>query len=650
MRIPDSFVPGAAARPSGRGDYGAPQVDPMNVDAGEGIQIAGRHLSAAGAALAHQGRQEQDHYDTAIVKMSAADLTETALKLDAEFKQLRGVEAQEAFKAGDGLKALRDKADTLTSKLQNDRQRRMFAIQSKLQLIETEDSMRKHYGNEAKSAAFTAAGARAETSKTARTFAFLNGDTEAANGHETALKDEVRAMGQLAGAPQEVIDSNVLKAVSSMHMDAVEGLLNQGQGSLARGYLEYAKTNGEVTEADFLRWDGATRRAGAAEEGYNLSLKVRDELQSKPRPNETPQEQEARAVNTVEDEYRAGRITYDVAQAAFGHIRTAYGQDAQTKAAADASTMDQTRQWFVQPENQRKTWEQFQNENPVLADKVIAAGGLADMKAFLANGNRVPTDWDTRIKVEGMSPAELAGMSVESLNAQFGGKLSARDFEVMLARRAQGMGKASSEQLFLTTKADLSRSTFTRMWEKMEGVREGYLSTAPDNKRREFERQFDEWRIRFDEELLKPWQEKHGAATRDDLQNLLRTAEIDEVIIGVGTFSSGRTVPLMLVPEDVKKSDDVYVRGPSGLERLNSMPDLWEMRTPDGKIEVGSPSQIARVLQQNGVPATSQAIFAEWLKLGRPGAKKPPAAPAPASEPSKGGPPRTADPLRFGGR
>lgn len=635
MRLPSSYVPSVAGQSGGSTGYTAPQVDVTQVDAGRDIMRAGERLSAAGGSMLRLAERTQDRYDTAVVKMGAADLTEAAMETETAFGKLRGIEAQEAYPGA--LKPLQDKIDSVASKLQNPRQRDAFSLQAKLQLAETKARVAAHYERQARDAEFAASASRAETSRRARTFAFVAGDTEAANSHQEALVSEIRAMGQAAGAKPETIELNVTKALSGMHSDAVTALVNEGQGSLARGYLEFAKTSGELTDDDFLKLDGMTRRASASEAGLGVSFKIRESV-DKSLPGGTTSEKQAKAIADAEAAYRGQQITYDEYQATVGHLQTFYGQQRETERAMSVEVVDRGKQWFMSDGNQQKTWEQFTTEQPELAAKIDGLNRRDDFLAFLENGNRVVTDWKARLEVERMDPGELAKLSVVELQDRYGMRLSARDFEVLLARRNSGLGKSTQKSLSLVTNTSIARAAFTRMYEKANDVS---VDRLPDNRRRKFEADFDRWVDAFEVERLQPWQEKNNTvATPNDLRQLLAEYEADIVNV------DGREVALSLVarpgnmPKDVR--DTIMVRGPNGLEPLSTMPEQFVWKNPSGEWEDSSIAKLAVGLEKSlKRTPTTQEIFSHWYRIGAPKAQVVPSETSAAS-PAVRPPDRTA--------
>ena len=338
-------------------------------------------------------------------------------------------------------------------------------------------------------------------------------------------------------------------------------------------------------------------------------------------------EQKARAMEMINGQFDAGKMSADQYRARVDATRSLYAQAQDDYSGQAVAVREAATQWFTTPGNETKTITDLERENPMLAARMDEFKVRDAVTNFVENGQRDTTDHDTWLQLQDVSDESLASVSAVQLNEQFGGKLSKRDLEGLLARRARAGGKASKEQMRMLSQKDWTDRIWDEMWTLKNGA--PLSANASPQQKADYQKQKEDWLVRFEDGRLKNWQAKNGPADTAALRKLLGEEKSDVVMVS-GGWGAVSQVPVGMLDEK-GLSEAETPTGP-----MWEMPDSFSYRGSSAtRGDIESSMAIANAERarrgEPQIPITAASVHATWTKLGKPGRiTVKPAAPVPA--------------------
>lgn len=652
VRVPRVSDTGAVG-----GRLQAGRVVPFQDQTGQQLQQLGDAVSRTGAAALRVGLHQQDEArayeagesrarsDAALQNYVRAVSGAKVAGADAQLSEaLRGVWGEVSGKIGgdavDGhkaaLTALEEKQRAIGETLESPEQREAFGRMAAARVRLMAGRVDAHVKEQAKAYEIGERTARAEASL--QDYVVFMGQPEAA-AHRGAMLAEVERLADVSNLPQDSAQRAELrqKALTKMHLTAVESMLQGGAGGAA-AYLE--QHAGEIEAGKLADARRIVGRATVAERSTQLAL----ELAERPVPAEQAErlgvevpradmspgermraEERGRlqrlelAGEELDRRFASGEITAEIRDATLDRLGSDFSRRQRLVAERGRQILTEAEQWLV-----ANPTAAVGDLPPLLADQVDGLGLSGDLRQFAASGRRYVTDPQAFVEARAIPERALAKASEAELFVAWRGKLSNADFEDLLARRARAVGGGDSKAMWLLTKNE-------RIERAARNPLLGKLPADPNTKAsREQQEAFDSWRMEL-EGVLRAAGVKDG--DMDGLQRVIDSVMADKVRVDPGMFSREREVALMSIPGSSRNPLDAAAAGGAFVNVGGRQVNIRDIPRSDW-------DAISAFLVSKGQAPTAAAVADYWLAT-KPGgaapAKVPARAPAPVVWPQPDG-------------
>ena len=456
----------------------APAVDPT----GAQIQRLGSALERSSLQINSAEFVRAQRLSVAKVKRHQALAMERSLEHTRAFNRLKGQEASDSREAM--WESLQQEIDSISQDLDEGAERELFGQVMSPVMLSTRRQWDGHEDEQVIAADIGASRAvLAEKIELARAQAqnpepqnpepqgpetrgpgairVPGDDAPARVDYLQSVKVEAQRLGEklFGTGATEQIDRFVKEQTTLVHSGTVEDMVTDGRATEARSYLGTHQK--EITADTAANLRNLVRRASVQEEGAQVSLGIRDQLnqdyrklltnpnRSEVMPTEMPAEIfRDRGFAMVRQMYEQGKITIEVRDAALGEVG---------RMAAERSQQWATQRGEVQ--RQAETWVQANPGVPmsampsVLRTRVQAFGLMPAMTRFSrSDGNYTTNEQFFRLL---QATPDGSGMFRQENTASFltliQSELSPDDARRAMAMRNQFLGTAGPDDLHLTS-------------------------------------------------------------------------------------------------------------------------------------------------------------------------------------------------------
>lgn len=450
------------------------------------------------------------------------------------------------------------------------------------------------------------------------------------------VRAEAESLAAKKGMSPEEAKLYVRDQLTQVHAGVVADLVEAGRTTEARTY--FGRVRKEIDPDSALELEGLVHRASVGEDGAQLAIRIRDQLQAQHRqvlrdPDRTETMPFAlpsgdlftRGHEQIQALYEAGKITLEVRDAARGEL--------------DQMSKDRRVQEVELEDRTAKQGEQWLIDNPLASVQQMPAalyqagrqqGLLDDWNGFADSGRRYSTDRDLFTSLFGASP--LFALPPNEFVSLMRRRLAPEQFRTAMGLYASA-NKIEDLKLTETIPADLFK----------EALRKSGLLTRD---RREEQQGRSEEVFNFHEDVIRRVNDLERrakrSATRDELKAVLTEASEDKAYSDHGPN----------VFEPIGAMTQEHVTGMEEEERLALRPGqrvgksgayltaeqltrFWKTTPPFGAYPVPAALRNAddvylgeidqdvrrffvRQLRDRGFPVNESAVISAWILSGRP--------------------------------